>query len=111
MTQQENRDLVALGISPCATPSSTNCVLTQVHSVDPGTGMHELSNSTVQAMGNLVIGHMFVGGGDQPEVKPVLCGLLGADYKIENGRYRFARVYNGENWNRGLQAPLTQPGA
>ena len=37
-------------------------------------------------------------------------GLLGADYKIENGRYRFARVYNGENWNPQLRAPLTQPG-
>jgi tricorn protease len=61
-------------------------------------------------MGNLTIGHMFVGGGDQPEVTRVSCGLLGADYKIENGRYRFARVYNGENWNPGLQAPLTQPG-
>ena len=37
-------------------------------------------------------------------------GLLGADYEIENGRYRFARVYNGENWNPQLRAPLTQPG-
>jgi tricorn protease len=37
-------------------------------------------------------------------------GLLGADYTIENGRYRFARVYNGENWNPQLRAPLTQPG-
>ena len=37
-------------------------------------------------------------------------GLLGADYKIENGRYRFAQVYNGENWNPELHAPLTQPG-
>ena len=27
-----------------------------------------------------------------------------------NGRYRFARVYNGENWNPQLRAPLTQPG-
>jgi tricorn protease len=36
--------------------------------------------------------------------------LLGADYKLENGRYRFARVYNGENWNPQLKAPLTQPG-
>ncbi|PYV16698.1 MAG: protease, partial [Acidobacteria bacterium] len=26
------------------------------------------------------------------------------------GRYRFARVYDGENWNPDLQAPLTQPG-
>ncbi|MGH9330529.1 MAG: PDZ domain-containing protein, partial [Vicinamibacterales bacterium] len=37
-------------------------------------------------------------------------GLLGADYRIENGRYRFARIYDGENWNPGLIAPLTQPG-
>ncbi|MGB9253645.1 MAG: PDZ domain-containing protein, partial [Candidatus Korobacteraceae bacterium] len=37
-------------------------------------------------------------------------GLLGADYTLENGRYRIAKVYNGENWNPGMQAPLTQPG-
>ena len=36
--------------------------------------------------------------------------MLGADYTIENGRYRFARVYDGENWNPQLRAPLTQPG-
>src|SRR5919202_109970 len=45
-----------------------------------------------------------------PEVKRVKGGLLGADYTIENNRYRFARVYNGENWNPQLRAPLTQPG-
>ena len=60
--------------------------------------------------GELSVGHLFVGGGDTPEVKRVRGGLLGADYKIENGRYRFARVYNGENWNPQLRAPLTQPG-
>src|SRR5256884_3980018 len=54
---------------------------------------------------------LFIFGGDSPEVKHVQTGLLGADYKIENGRYRFARVYNGENWNTDLKAPLTQPGA
>ena len=37
-------------------------------------------------------------------------GLLGADYKIENGRYRFVHIYDGENWNPELHAPLTQPG-
>ncbi len=56
------------------------------------------------------VGHMFVGGGDIPEVQPLQVGLLGADYSIDNGRYRFARVYNGENWNPQLHAPLTQPG-
>ncbi len=63
-----------------------------------------------ELLGELTCGHVFIGGGDQPEVKRVGVGLLGADYKVENGRYRFARVYNGENWNPRLRAPLTQPG-
>jgi tricorn protease len=61
-------------------------------------------------MGEITVGHLSVGGGDIPEVNRVPTGLLGADYRVENGRYRFARVYNGENWNPALQAPLTQPG-
>ena len=61
-------------------------------------------------LNELTVGHMFIGGGDAPDAKHVPGGLLGADYKIENGRYRFARVYNGENWNPKLRAPLTQPG-
>jgi tricorn protease len=56
------------------------------------------------------VGHMFVGGGTEPEIPKVKVGLLGADYKLENGRYRFTHVYDGENWNPKLQAPLTQPG-
>ncbi|MGB7513414.1 MAG: PDZ domain-containing protein [Candidatus Acidiferrum sp.] len=63
-----------------------------------------------EAMGQLTVGHLFVFGGDGPEVKQVPVGLLGADYKIDNGRYRFSRVYDGENWNPQLHAPLTQPG-
>src|SRR4029077_440787 len=46
----------------------------------------------------------------QPKFEKVQVGLLGADYKIENGRYRFTRIYDGENWNPELHAPLTQPG-
>jgi tricorn protease len=63
-----------------------------------------------EMLGEMTVGHMFVGGGDHPEVKRVRGGLLGADYVVENGRYRFARVFNGENWNPRLNAPLTQPG-
>ncbi|MDX2029936.1 MAG: PDZ domain-containing protein [Blastocatellia bacterium] len=58
----------------------------------------------------LTIGHMFIRGGDQPQPNFVPGGLLGADYKIENNRYRLAKVYNGENWNPNARAPLTQPG-
>jgi tricorn protease len=63
-----------------------------------------------ETMGELTVGHLFVRGGDRLDIKRVPTGLLGADYKIENGRYRFARVYDGENWNPQLKAPLTQPG-
>jgi tricorn protease len=56
------------------------------------------------------VGHMFVAGGHEPQVPKVNVGLLGADYRIENNRYRFAKIYGGENWNPELHAPLTQPG-
>jgi tricorn protease len=63
-----------------------------------------------EMLNQIGVGHMFIGGGDQPRPNFVPGGLLGADYRIENGRYRFARVYNGENWNPQLRAPLTAPG-
>lgn len=63
-----------------------------------------------EMMGEFTASHLSVSGGAQPEVRRVRVGLLGADYKIENGRYRFARVYTGESWNPDLRAPLTQPG-
>lgn len=63
-----------------------------------------------EMLGNMVVSHMGAFGGDSPDVKHVPTGLLGADYEIADGRYRFARVYNGENWNPQLRAPLTQPG-
>jgi len=70
----------------------------------------ELNYLFEDALGEIQLGHVFVGGGYRPEVKQVKTGLLGADYTIEKERYRVARVYNGENWNPSLQAPLTQPG-
>jgi tricorn protease len=70
----------------------------------------DLNYLFAQMLSELNVGHMFVGGGDIPEVQPLQVGLLGVDYTIENGHYRFAKIYAGENWNPHLQAPLTQPG-
>jgi tricorn protease len=63
-----------------------------------------------EMLGNLVLGHTYIRGGDAPEAPKVKGGLLGADYAVEDGRFRFARVYSGESWNPQLRAPLTQPG-
>jgi tricorn protease len=63
-----------------------------------------------EVFGELTVGHLYVSGGDVPNPNRVAGGLLGCDYAIENGRYRFAKIYDGENWNPQLRAPLTQPG-
>jgi tricorn protease len=70
----------------------------------------DLNYLLAEMLGEITVGHLGVGGGDIPRPERVSTGLLGADYSVENGRYRFARVYSGENWNPQFQAPLTQPG-
>lgn len=71
----------------------------------------ELTYLFQECLGELTVGHMFVDGGEvNPEPKKLKVGLLGADYSLENNRYRVAKVYDGENWNPGNEAPLTQPG-
>lgn len=58
----------------------------------------------------IAIGHSYVRGGDIPEVPGNTGGLLGADFTVENGRYRVARIYDAESWNPELRAPLAVPG-
>lgn len=77
----------------------------------PGLGSRDdLTFLTHQMLSYLSTGHMWVRGGTEPEMPHVTTGLLGADYTVANGRYRFEHAYDGENWNPQLSAPLTQPG-
>jgi tricorn protease len=61
-------------------------------------------------LGEISVGHMYIRTPMDPPSGDGKVGLLGADYNIENGRYRFSHIYQGENWNPQLHAPLTQPG-
>lgn len=59
----------------------------------------------------LGVGHHTTRGGEgiyTPQTVPG--GLLGADYAVENNRFRFKKVYGGLNWNPDLRSPLTEPG-
>ncbi len=69
-------------------------------------------NRLLQWMGSeLAVGHNRAGGGDSLfETESIPGGLLGADYTISDGRYRFAKVFGGLNWNPELVSPLTEPG-
>jgi len=69
-------------------------------------------NRLIQWMcSELAVGHHRVAGGERP-VNPqrIGVGLLGADFTIENNRYRLKKIYGGLNWNPDLKSPLTEPG-
>ncbi len=68
-------------------------------------------NYLLDMMGaEISIGHSYVRGGDMPDVPQVQAGLLGADFSVENGRYKITRIYDNENWNPDLRSPMAVPG-
>jgi len=60
--------------------------------------------------GEIAVGHSYTSGGDFPNVPSIPGGLLGADYKVQNGFFVISKIYNGENWNPDLRSPLSGPG-
>lgn len=74
-------------------------------------GHREDFNYLLDMLGaEIAVGHSYVRGGDYPDVPQSNVGMLGADYRVENGRYRIARIFTGESWNPELRAPLSGPG-
>ena len=65
-----------------------------------------------QMGGEIAVGHSYVRGGELPETPGITVpgGHLGADFVIENGRYKITRIYDAESWNPDLRAPLAVPG-
>jgi tricorn protease len=72
---------------------------------------HDLNYLLDELLAGLSLQHVYLMGGDVPRTQSRRCGLLGADYTVENGRHRIAKIYRGESWNPELRAPLLQPGA
>src|SRR4029077_12931684 len=58
----------------------------------------------------IAIGHSYVRGGDMPALPSSPGGLLGADFTIDSGGYKIARIYDNESWIPDLRAPLAGPG-
>jgi len=69
----------------------------------------EFDYLSTEMLGEVTIGHMFLGGPDQQDHSP-RTGLLGADYTVEHDRYRITKILGGQNWTPGLASPLTLPG-
>jgi len=59
----------------------------------------------------LGVGHHRTWGGERANYpQRVSGGLLGTDYKINNNRYQFEKIFGGLNWTPKLRSPLTEPG-
>ena len=73
---------------------------------------YDLTYILGQMIGELSNSHTYVGGGDMPQIHAVNMGLLGVDFELDaaSGRYRFKKIYAGENWNPQTRSPLTEPG-
>lgn len=70
----------------------------------------DLNDLMVEMIGELQVGHNRVRGGDIHRERGMSVGLLGADLRVEDGRYMLAKIYTGERWNPFLVAPLAIPG-
>ncbi len=71
----------------------------------------DLNRVVMWMCSELAVGHHRTGGGDRlGDPERVSGGLLGADFKVENDRYRIVRIFEGLNWNPDLRSPLTEPG-
>lgn len=75
----------------------------------------DLNGLMSQMLGYISVSHLAVGGGDvpTPASQPSRVGLLGADYEISQGRYRFKRIYASSRFNDpngSVPSPLDRPG-
>jgi tricorn protease len=73
---------------------------------------YDLTYVIGEMFGELSNSHMYVGGGDTPDLHPVNVGMLGVDFALDatSGRYKFAKILPGENWDAANRSPLTEPG-
>ncbi|MFH0864792.1 MAG: PDZ domain-containing protein [Bacteroidota bacterium] len=65
-----------------------------------------------EMIGELSIGHAYVGGGDLPEVTKIKTGLLGAELSKDasSGYFKIDKILKGENWTTKARSPLTEVG-
>jgi tricorn protease len=75
----------------------------------------DLNRLIQQMLGSVSVSHLGVSGGDSPAPggSGNRIGLLGADYEIANGKYRFKRIYRSTPYSSpagSFNAPLDQPG-
>jgi tricorn protease len=65
-----------------------------------------------ELIGELNIGHAYVGGGERPKLTRIKTGLLGAEISKDNGSgyFKIDKILKGQNWTGNAKSPLTEIG-
>lgn len=64
-----------------------------------------------EMIGELSVGHSYVGGGDAPRAERIAMGLLGAKISRDSsGYFKINDILKGENWAEATRSPLTEVG-
>jgi tricorn protease len=65
-----------------------------------------------ELIGELSIGHTYVGGGERPQPERINTGLLGAEITKDktSGYFRIDKILKGQNWEGQVRSPLTEIG-
>ena len=65
-----------------------------------------------EMIGELNVGHTYVGGGEMARPARIQMGLLGAELVRDpkTGYYKIKKILHGANWDGGLRSPLTELG-
>jgi tricorn protease len=72
----------------------------------------ELNDLIGEMVGELSVGHAYVGGGDRPRGQSIGVGLLGIDAVPDkaSGFYKITRILKGDPWDEKNTSPLGAPG-
>ena len=64
-----------------------------------------------EMIGELNVGHTYVGGGDMPHPRRIPTGLLGARLRRHSsGYFQIMKILRGESWDPKLRSPLAELG-
>jgi tricorn protease len=65
-----------------------------------------------EMIGELSVGHAYVGGGDMPRPERIDMGLLGAQLQRDpqSKFFKITKIFKGQNWDPSLRSPLTDIG-
>lgn len=64
-----------------------------------------------EMIGELNVGHAYVGGGDYSKPERIPMGLLGAQLtKDPSGYFKITKILKGENWDKKVRSPLNDIG-